>query len=443
MELRDFMVTPLVLFVVYAIAYWVRPKVTDNTTRKYFIPALTVRVVGALAVGFIYQFYYGGGDTFIYHTRGSAVIWEAFTDNPINGLKLIFAGHNRIPELHEYTSQIWFYGNMPSYFVIRVAAFFDLLTFRSYSATAVLFASLSFSGLWALYLVFYKRFNHIHFPLACAILFVPSVFFWGSGILKDTITIAALGWATYAFDKVIFKKELIILNVLLFVVSAYVIFSIKKYILLCLLPALVIWWYLEVFDAIRSLILRLMVRPFVVVLVGLLSYLVVLKVGEDDPRYALENVSETARITAYDIAFWTGRNAGSTYTLGELDGTFQSMIRLFPSAVNVSLFRPYLWEVKNPFMLIAASESFIILILSICVVYKTRFVGLFSKKTDSIALFSLLFSITFAFAVGVSTYNFGTLMRYKIPLMPFYLSSLMILLYSKSERKLSELDRTE
>ena len=89
MELRDLIVTPLLLIIVYWAAYLIRPLVTDDVNRVYFFPALSVRILGALAVGFIYQFYYDGGDTFNYHTHGSRHIWEAFMDSPENGLKTI------------------------------------------------------------------------------------------------------------------------------------------------------------------------------------------------------------------------------------------------------------------------------------------------------------------------------------------------------------------
>jgi len=49
MELRDFIVTPIVLIIVYLVAYWVRPRFTDINTKRYFIPALTVRIIGAIA----------------------------------------------------------------------------------------------------------------------------------------------------------------------------------------------------------------------------------------------------------------------------------------------------------------------------------------------------------------------------------------------------------
>lgn len=444
MELRDFIVTPIVLILIYLVAYLVRPRFTDINTKRYFIPALTVRIIGAIAVGVIYQFYYGGGDTFTYHTLGSSIIWDAFMDSPFNGLRLLFAGKELSPELFKYTQKMWFFGDLSSYFVVRIAAIFDLLTFKTYSATAVLFACLSFTGSWALYQVFYQKFPFLHKLLAISIFFVPSVFFWGSGILKDTITLAALGWSTYAINNFLFHRKKLLLNTVLLTLSFYILFSVKLYILMCFIPALIIWWHITKFSSIRSIFFKIVITPFVLITTVGLAYWAVLKVGEGNPKYAIENLAQTAQVTAYDIAFWTGRNAGSTYSLGELDGTFTGMINLLPQAINVSLFRPYLWEVSNPLMLLAALESLCFLVLTLVVLYRARVIGIFKSGTNPLVFFCLTFAFTFAFAVGVSTFNFGTLMRYKIPLIPFYASALVIMFhYSKKDKKLSRLDKTE
>ena len=63
--------------------------------------------------------------------------------------------------------------------VIKIAAVLDIFTFATYSATAVLFAVLSFSGMWVLFLAFYRIKPAMHLALAIAIFFIPSVFFWG------------------------------------------------------------------------------------------------------------------------------------------------------------------------------------------------------------------------------------------------------------------------
>src|SRR5688572_9442091 len=129
MESRDLIVTPVLLMLVYAGAYIVRPWVTDQTNRKYFLPALSVRIIGALALGFIYQFYYNGGDTFNFHTHGSRHIWEAFNDSPSIGFQLLFAGKEHVGQTFKYSSQIAFFGDPSSHFIVRIAAVIDLLTF--------------------------------------------------------------------------------------------------------------------------------------------------------------------------------------------------------------------------------------------------------------------------------------------------------------------------
>ena len=216
-----------------------------------------------------------------------------------------------------------------------------------------------------------------------------------------------------------------------------VIFSVKKYILLCFAPALIIWVYAANMAVIKPKVLKMMMAPFVLMVCLLLAYWAILKVGEDDARYAIENIAQTARITAYDIRYgWGARDGiGSGYDLGELDGTLGSMLILMPNAINVALFRPYLWEVQNPLMLLAAMESFFVLALALVVLYKTRLIEIFKVGTKPIVFFCLVFSLVFAFAVGISTYNFGTLMRYKIPMMPFFLAALLVILHQNRNHK--------
>jgi hypothetical protein len=39
----------------------------------------------------------------------------------------------------------------------------------------------------------------------------------------------------------------------------------------------------------------------------------------------------------------------------------------------------------------------------------------------------IVFAIIFAFSVGFTSYNFGSLSRYRIPLLPFYVGAILIL----------------
>ena len=414
----------------YLVAYQVRPKFTDHNTRRYFIPALTVKFIGAIFLGLIYQFYYSGGDTYNFTTRGSLHIWEAFLDSPLQAIELLFANGQHQPETFEYSSQIVFFRDSSSFFVIRLAAIFGFFTFHTYSSIALFFAAFSFSGLWAFYQTFYRNYPKSHFLLAIACLFVPSVFFWGSGVLKDTLTMGAIGWFVFSVYELLVKRKFRLRYLFVLIMSAYFILSIKLYIFLCLVPASLFWVSSSNLALIRKRYLRILVAP-VLFMIGLgVGYFAITQASSLDNRYALNRIAETARITAYDIRYYTGKDAGSGYDLGELDGTIGSMVRLAPAAINVSLFRPYLWEVSNILMFISSAESTAVLLLTLYILFYSRGIILKTIRHPDIA-FCLIFAFTFAFAVGISTYNFGSLVRYKIPLMPFYLSALVLIYHWK------------
>lgn len=441
MGIKDLLITPVWLGIIYFLAYSLRPAFTDPRIRRYFILGLSVKIIGALAVGFIYQFYYGSGrpsgDTFAYF-RDAQVIFNACLENPSAGIKLLLANGELTPEIFQYASHIYWFGSPTEYFVIRIVALCGLLTGHTYAAIAVIFAALSFSGIWAMYRSFYKLFPALHKELAIAMLFIPSVFFWGSGILKDTITLGALGWATWAIVRIFFeRKGLVSAGIILFL-SLYTIYSIKIYIVLCFLPAAILWIFLANAERIRSVVIRVMILPFVLVIGGALGYYAMLEIGEDNNRYSLDKVSETAEITARYLTYVGESQGGSVYTLGDdYDFSPAGMLRKFPLAVNVTLFRPYLWEAHNVVMLLSALESLATLLLTLWVIYQVGLGKLFSYlMAKPIISFCLLFAIAFSFAVGISTYNFGSLVRYKIPMFPFYLAGLFILRYLAQRKKI-------
>lgn len=414
-----------------------RRRWTDETTRRYFFPALTVKILGAIALGAIYQFYYEGGDTFNYFDWGSKYIWEAFKDSPAKAFQLIFAPGEYHPSTLNYAINIVTYKDPASYFIVRVAGFFDIFTFHTYSATACLFAFVSFTGMWALFTTFYRIAPALHKGFAIAALFIPSVFFWGSGIMKDSLTIGALGWLTYGIYHIFFRKEKIILNAMVVAAAAFVIYSIKIYILLCFLPAVILWVVASHYGKIRYAFVKISLLPIVAAVIVGLSYFAIQEVGETSRRYSLDKLSYTAESTARWIAYVSQREGGSYYTLGDFDYSTGGMIRKFIPAVWVTLFRPYLWEAQNPVMLLSALESFAILALAVFVFYKA---GLWSGLTmifkNPFVLFCLVFSIAFAFAVGFSTYNFGSLVRYKIPMLPFFISALFAIHHHAGKQKM-------
>jgi hypothetical protein len=193
-----------------------------------------------------------------------------------------------------------------------------------------------------------------------------------------------------------------------------------------LIPATILWVYFKNLVAVKSSAIRAVLAPVILIVFLLTAYFSVITVSEGDKKYSTENIAKTAQITAYDIRYWSGKDAGSGYDLGKLDGSFGSMLVLAPAAVNVSLFRPYLWEVKNPLMLLSSVESLIFLLMTLYVIMVGR-LSLFSSVSPDI-VFCLTFALAVAFGVGISTFNFGTLVRYKITVLPFFAVALVLIL---------------
>ncbi|OUJ73167.1 hypothetical protein [Hymenobacter crusticola] len=434
MELKDLFLTPIYLLLFYGIAFAVRKKVTNKFTKKYFIPALTAKFVGALGLGLIYQFYYGGGDTFNYfaHTK---VVYQAFSDSASVGLKLIFGDNTKFdPELTRYIAQMYWYGSSTEYFVVRVAGFFAIFSFCTYAVIGLMFAALSFTGMWATYITFVRIFPLAYQKLALAVFFLPSVFFWGSGLMKDSLCVGALGWTFYGFYHATIEKKNILFAGVLGALGAYVLVSVKVYILLSFLPPALLWVFNENNQRIRSASVRMLLKPFFLVLGGATALLGTTKLTAGDDKYDVDKIGERTRINS---TYLTSQVAtGSAYNIGTFDGSIGSMVKVAPQAVVVSLFRPFLFEARNPVMLLSALEATLFLYLTIKLFYRTGILkSLKLIASQPILTFCFLFSIVLAVGVGTNSGNFGTLVRYKIPLMPFYLSALYIMQYKAAVPK--------
>ena len=88
--LTDYLLLPFYLWLIYKIAYYLRGKYypEGHSYHRYFIPGLTVKIVGAVFIGLIYNYYYDGGDTFnfFYHSQ---IINSTFSQSPHTWLMLI------------------------------------------------------------------------------------------------------------------------------------------------------------------------------------------------------------------------------------------------------------------------------------------------------------------------------------------------------------------
>jgi hypothetical protein len=433
----DLVLTPIYLIALGYIAKWYRDKKypKGHPLRPYYLPGLWAKFGGAIFIALIYAYYYKGGDTynFFYHSK---IINSAFNDSFTTWLDLLL---NRPvdanPDIYKYTTEMFWYSDRSSYTVASIGAVLGLLNGTAYLPIAILFAFISYSGIWAMFRTFYNLYPKYHKPLAIAFLFVPSTVVWGSAIFKDTVCMFSLGWLTYSTFQIFVNRNFSIWNFIILIVSFYLIMLIKVYIILAFLPALSLWLMMNYSRKIKSVAGRWIINILLIgiVISGFLFF--AQQYSDQLSGYSLEKIAEKAKVTQQWITYVSENQEGSGYDIGQLDGTFGSMIEKFPQAVNVTLYRPYLWESKKPIILLSALEATTFLILTLIVFFRAGVFKTFGKIfNDSNLLFFFVFTLIFAFAVGISTGNFGSLSRYKIPCMPFFGALLLILFYQTKQQ---------
>lgn len=113
------------------------------------------------------------------------------------------------------------------------------------------------------------------------------------------------------------------------------------------------------------------------------------------------------------------------------DPSWLGLIKASPAAFVITVYRPFIWEGRGLTGLLAAIENLILLIVSLrAVLLLFQHPSLFKRAWRSPLFRScLIFVFLYSIVVAGSTPNFGSISRYRIPLIPFLVGALAILQY--------------
>ena len=127
----------------------------------------------------------------------------------------------------------------------------------------------------------------------------------------------------------------------------------------------------------------------------------------------------------------------SNFSLGiDFDGSAISLLKLAPAAIVATLFRPFIWESKKISSFLTSIESLMMMLFTLYVLIRVGIRKFFiTLITKPLVLYCFLFSIIFSLFIGATTLNFGSLVRYKIPALPFYVISLYLILFFNDKIK--------
>lgn len=426
----DLLLVPIYLLFIYFIASNVQHKnIIQKPLYKWYTKGLMVKLFGAIAVCVIYQFYYEGGDTTNYYETSRAIANLLYKDG--NSFRDVMSGNNSAENLSCFdatTGYPVYWRDGKALFVARLFVPLYFFSFQSFIVMAILLSWVCYTGIWRLFLLFNEQFPQLEKQFAISFFFIPSIFFWGSGLLKDTITLSAVGWYTYHFYYFFIQKKYKFSSLIYIFIAGFLLITIKPYILFALIPGSIIWLSNERLVNVKSKLLRVIAGPFFISIGVIIGFFVLSRMGDVLGVYAIDKVMDKAVESNMDQkqAYY----GGNSFDIGDYDANPISMLGKAPQAIAATLFRPYLWDAKNPVMLMSALENAYIMLLTIFLMIRLKFIGFFRLiGKNPLLLFSVLFSLFFAFSVGIATSNFGSLVRLKIPCIPFFVSSLFVLKY--------------
>lgn len=431
-EAWEFALIPIYLIIIFLIASSIKNRnIKTRPEYRYYLMGLYAKIFGGLAFGLVYIFYYGGGDTISYYESGRALV-NLFYKNPYDYLRLEFlpADMDMYNEVFNYDTgwvSGWFYEDSRSYMVVRLISPLMIVAFRSYFLTTILVSWVTYEGLWRLYLMFARYYPHMMGPLAMAVLFMPSTVFWGSGIMKDPFTLSATGLFVSLVDQVLVRRNFKFRSVLSGLIAAWLLISLKPYIILILFPGTMYWAFNERIRRIKNALVKFVLLPVLFGGLTILSVWVLNALGESLGKFSLDEALNTASVTSTYLR--SEHAGGNNFNIGEFDTTWSGALGKFIPATMAGLFRPYLWDVANIVMLFSAMENTFLLLMCVRLLWRTKLIRLgYAIFHDPLVAFCMIFTLCFGFMIGLTTSNFGSLVRFKIPMLPFFVSGLYVAL---------------
>ena len=354
-----------------------------------------IGIQGLIFFGHLYE----GGDSLYYDDMGHQIL-PLIRDEPVKFIFDYLTGTSisREGTMFSLTGILYYLTGMPS-----------LL------AASVVGAFVSSLGAYLFFKAYRLGFPQSGYHLYGYLIFLfPSLIFWTSQHLKEPWIFFYMGLMTYGSTLLLQRKW--IKGTIYALVGFYMGFHIKAYLVFFILcsfgcPVLMV--------RMKPPVLAMLVK--ILILAGA-SYVMSRTFAIVDEVY----LGSSSFFEQMSLVKNFSVRGGSAIELKSIDSLSQ-IGNLFYNLFSV-LYRPLIFEARNPFTFFASLETTTLLALTLA---SLKSVWPFWKKPSFwffLVAFTLMFSVAFSFQIG----NLGTMMRIKVSLLPFLF---MLFSYHLSPRK--------
>ena len=425
------------LILIFVIANYRSSKI-DDKIKKYYFWNVGYKLLFSLLFTLVYTVYYKGGDTTAYWD-GARSLHNLFYKSPAMYLEEMFNTPSELMKLRHFDSQTgfppgWIYREPEGWFVSKVASIISFITFKSYIAATFLFSFIAANASWKIFELVYTLKTNQTGIAAFALLFIPSVNFWCTGISKDTLMFISIFYLLfYFFDFFLNKKAFLIKHVFWICIFIILINNIRNFLIAALLAPMLISYGTRLTKKFETnLLAKVLLRSFYIISgFGLLFIFM----GSD---FAGEMLNEASIVQKDFIQNET--YTGKRYEINTTDATPLGLLKAFPISVVFGFYRPLITESLSPTLILNGLESTYLIFLTFAFVFG----GKLKEKISSIRkseflIFAFIFAVFISFMAGFTSVLFGVLVRIRAPLLPFlFLTLTTISVTSKKQESIND-----
>lgn len=376
----------------------------SGITKPQLLSLFLIKVAAGFAYARFYLLpkYYPGSDTWRFY-RLSKEESQWLIKDPTAFIKDLFVyGYQRPGNLFSGENSYW--NDLKSNVPVKLMAVMNLLTNYSYWTNIILFNVLFIVGLVALFKLCNQLFPGKKLLIIWGLFLLPSTLFWCSGIHKDGLILSATGVLIYCIYKCLEDKPTIGKS-LIIIVSGLLIFSLRNYVLLALIPA-VFCFFLSKKYPLKTGIIFLVVYTTGVILFFVVPLIVP---ALNFPGFIASKQQEFLRL-----------DAGSVTVTESLVPTLRGFISFFPKAIDMAFLRPHITEARNFSYIPAAAEIILLFGLVLATIF------LRDRNQERIFTFFLVvFALSILLIAGYTIPFTGAIVRYRSFALPFLITPLL------------------
>lgn len=388
-------------------------------SRWWLISLFALKIIVAIGITYIYTYYYtqrDDADIYNFFDDG-AVMAQAFFDAPKDFFQMLIGFGADDPYFYEaYYDKMNFWDRAENtnllsdtHLMIRLNAVIHLFSFGNIMVHNVFFNFFSLIGITAIFKAIKMYFHQLEKVMFLILALTPSFLFWGSGLLKESIIIFALGFLLlHLFN---FQKNTWIKNSLIIIGSFSLILFSKFFIAVTLVPAIIGYVFHRYFK--WNLFTSYSLSLLIIFAISLGMYF----------SNFYPNPIDVIINKQHDFMAYLEHSPAKSEIEQPFHENLWDLITYTPQALVNVFVRPFIWESYSIFTLFSALENMLFFIVLV-----TFFVLLKKSNVTTFFYFAISFSFTSAIIIGLITPIMGAIVRYKIFSIVFLLLALLSLI---------------